>query len=77
MPSINNPVTNHKHIEVILKQATLRWPTQRREEDCQENDKPEKAEREGQGAGTWVEGGTEEDNKRYLEFLRYCEKQRE
>ena len=77
MPSINNPVTNHKHIEVILKQATLRWPTQRREEDCQENDKPEKAEREGQGAGTWVAGGTEEDNERYLEFLRYCEEQRE
>ena len=49
MPSTKNPVTNHKLIEVILKQATLRWPIQRREEDCQENDKPEKAEREGQG----------------------------
>ena len=77
MPSINNPVTNHKHIEVILKQATLRLLTQRIEEDGQENDKPEKAEREGQGAGTWVAGGTEEDNKRYLEFLRYCEEMRE
>ena len=24
-----------------------------------------------------MEGGTDEDNKRYLEFLRYCEEQRE
>ena len=68
-------VTNHKNIEVFLKQATLRWLTQRREEDCQETDKPEKEE--DKEAGTWVEGGTEEDNKRYLEFLRYCEEQRE
>ena len=47
-------VTNHKHIEVILKQATLRWPTQRREEECPEDDKPEKKEKEkeDQGAGT-------------------------
>ena len=77
MTSDRFPVTNHANIEVFLKQATLRWPTQRREEDCHETHKPEKAEKEDKEGGTWVAGGTEEDKKRYLEFLRYCEEMRE
>ena len=26
---------------------------------------------------TWVQGGKEDDNKRYRDFLKYCEERRE
>ena len=39
------------------------------ERESQEDDIKEDA--------TWVPGGNEEDNKRYMEFLEYCEERRQ
>ena len=56
----------------------MKWPPMKRKEieddnKIEENNKEEQREKEE----VWLKGGREEDNKRYREFLQYCEQKRE
>ena len=59
-----------------LRQATLRWPPEDRGrvEDHREEKKRERSKEE---KATWIQGGKEDDNRRYCDFLKYNEDRRE
>ena len=69
-----------------LRQATLRWfPGDRGRGEDKERDRSKDRERGEEmqrdrgkeDKATWVQGGKEDDNKRYRDFLKYCEERRE
>ena len=63
-----------------LRQATLRWPPEDRQthrgrvEDHREEKKRDRSKEE---KATWIQGGQEDDNMIYRDFLKYCGDKRE
>jgi hypothetical protein len=61
----------------ILRQPALKWPPMKRKEIEDDNKMEEdKKEEQREKEEVWLKGGREEDNKRYREFLQYCEQKR-
>ena len=60
--------------ESRLRQPTLRWPTEKVENDGEQTKgKITTKEQDKEERGTYVRGSSKEDNQRYKEFLEYCE----
>ena len=61
-----------------MRQVTLKWPSNKEgEEKGGTEDGKKRKDTKEEDNGTWLKGGREEDNKRYRDFLKYCEDRRE
>ena len=64
---------------MMMKPLTLRLPEEGDDERGKEDEGLKDAEVEkkvDKYEGLWIQGGSEEDNTRYREFLKYCEAKR-